>query len=102
MPCIIQRGMKSLREAGERCWPRTALTAGAGIPAATYLLVRIIADLSASAAQSWWGIVLLLTGGSIAVVASWRSAAHPDLDGSVACLVRPSSAATWGTGRSSR
>jgi hydrogenase-4 component B len=73
---------------GERCWSRTALTAGAGIPLATYLLVRIIADLSAAAAQGWWGVVLLLTGGAVAVAQSWRSAAHPDLDGAVACLVR--------------
>jgi hydrogenase-4 component B len=76
------------RRPAERCWTRAALTAGTGMPAATYLLIRIIADLSASAAQSGWGIVLLFAGGSISVVQSWRSAAHPDVDGSVTCLVR--------------
>jgi hydrogenase-4 component B len=74
--------------APERRWTRAALTAGTGMPAATYLLLRIIADLLAPAAQSWWGVVLLFAGGSVAVVQGWRSAAHPDVDGAVACLVR--------------
>jgi hydrogenase-4 component B len=72
----------------ERCWTRAALTAGVSMPTATYLLLRIIADLAVSAAQSWWGVVLLFAGGAIAVVQGWRSAAHPDVDGSVTCLVR--------------
>jgi hydrogenase-4 component B len=72
----------------ERCWTRSSLTAGAGMLAATYLLVRIITDLAVSAAQSWWGVVLLFVGGSAAVVQSWQSASHPDVAGSVTCLVR--------------
>jgi hydrogenase-4 component B len=72
----------------ERCWTKAALTAGAGMPAATYLLLRIIADLSASAAQSWWGDGLLFAGGSIAVIQSWRSAAHPDVDDAIKFLLR--------------
>jgi hydrogenase-4 component B len=74
--------------ATERCWTRNALAAGVRIPAATYLLLRLIIDLSGAIAQSWWGLVLLFAGGSIAIVQGWQAAAHPELDGSVACLMR--------------
>jgi hydrogenase-4 component B len=74
--------------ASERCWTRNALTAGVCIPAASYLLLRLITDLSGAAAQSWWGSVLLFAGGSIAVVQGWKAVAHLELDYSIACLMR--------------
>ena len=72
----------------ERCWTRDALTAGVVLPTATYLLLRLVADLAGSAAQAWWGFILLLAGGTIAVLQGWRSAAHPDIDTAIAALIR--------------
>ncbi len=58
------------------------------VPLASYLLLRLVADLSGSPAQTFWGFMLLLIGGTVAIIQSWRSAIHPDIDGAVACLVR--------------
>jgi hydrogenase-4 component B len=70
-------------------WPTSvAVTAGLFVPTTVYLMVRILADLAASAAQGWWGVGLMFVGGSIAVIQSWQSAAHPDIDGSIMCLMR--------------
>jgi hypothetical protein len=71
----------------ERCWTRDALTAGVLIPFSSYLLLRLIADLSAAAAQPWWGALLLLAGGAGSVVAAWRAAALPDIDTAIAALL---------------
>jgi hydrogenase-4 component B len=72
----------------ERCWTRDALAAGVVIPAGSYLLLRLIADLSGGTTQTVCGFGVLLAGGSIAVVQAWRAVGHPDMDGSVACLMR--------------
>ena len=74
--------------AAERCWTRDALTAGVVFPTTTYLLLRLVADLSGSAGQAWWGFIMLLAGGSVAVLQGWRSAAHADIDTSIAALHR--------------
>jgi hydrogenase-4 component B len=73
---------------GERCWTRDALTAGIVLPFATYLLLRLVADLSGAAVQAWWGAVLMLAGGAVAVLQAWRAAEHMDIDTSVAALIR--------------
>ena len=84
---------------GERCWTRDALTAGVVLPAATYLLLRMIADLPGLAGQAWWGIVLLLAGGVVAVAQGWRSAEHADIDAIAAALIRrQAGVATTGIG----
>jgi hydrogenase-4 component B len=72
----------------DRCWTRDALTAGVLIPTGSYLLLRLIADLSGAATQTGWGFALLLAGGAIAIIQAWRAAKHPDIDTSVACLAR--------------
>jgi len=63
-----------------------ALAAGAMIPAAIYAMMRLVLDLPGPAAQAWWGFVLLLLGGAIAVSCAWRAAEHPDLGVAVGCL----------------
>jgi hydrogenase-4 component B len=65
-----------------------ALAAGVLIPSGSYLLLRLIADLSGAAIQTWYGFVLLLGGGAVAVLQGWASARHPGIDGSAACLMR--------------
>ncbi len=65
-----------------------ALTAGAMIPSTIYLLIQLVVDLAGSAVPAWWGFVLLLAGGTASVAYGWQAAQNPDLDGSVACLVR--------------
>lgn len=71
-----------------RCWARNALTAGVMIPFGCYLLLRMIADLAGAASQTECGFVLLLGGGGTAIVEAWLAAQHPDIDGSVLCLLR--------------
>ena len=83
----------------QRCWTRDALVAGVVIPSACYLLLRLVADLSGPAAQLLWGFALLLAGAVTAVVQSWRSAVHPEIDISAACLTqRQSGLAMIGVG----
>jgi hydrogenase-4 component B len=72
----------------ERCWTRDALTAGVLIPFGCYLLLRLVADLSGTAAQTGCGFVLLLAGAAAAVIEGWRAARHPDIDRSAASLTR--------------
>jgi hydrogenase-4 component B len=67
---------------------RDALTAGVLVPLGSYLLLRLIVDLSGGATRTWCGFVLLLAGGTVAVIEGWRAALHPDIDGSVSCLLR--------------
>jgi hydrogenase-4 component B len=74
--------------AAERCWTRDALTAGIVLPAATYLLLRLVADLSGGAGQAWWGFILLLAGGLVMVLEGWRPAALADIDTAIAALIR--------------
>jgi hydrogenase-4 component B len=74
------------RDAPERRWALDALAAGAVSPCAIYLLLRIVIDLPGATAQGWWGVVLLLVGGTASLVYPWQAAQHPDLDGSVVCL----------------
>jgi hydrogenase-4 component B len=76
------------RDSWRRRWALDAIAAGAVSPCATYLLLRIVIDLPGATAQGWWGLVLLLVGGTVSVVCPWQAAQHPDLDGSVACLTR--------------
>ena len=52
----------------EPCWTRDALTACALIPTGTYLLLRLIADLSGGTSQTECGFGLLLAGGVIAIM----------------------------------
>jgi hydrogenase-4 component B len=72
----------------QRRGTRDALNAGMLIPFGSYLLLRLIADLSGQAAQTGWGFAMILAGGTAAVIQGWRAAKHPDLNGSVACLMR--------------
>jgi hydrogenase-4 component B len=72
----------------ERCWARDALIPGVLIPLGSYLLLRLIADLSANAAQVWWGLILLLAGGAVAVIQGWRSVALPDIDILIGALMQ--------------
>jgi hydrogenase-4 component B len=74
--------------AAERCWTRDALTAGVVIPAAAYLLLRLITELPASATPMWVGFVLLLAGAAGTILLGWRAASHPDIDASVQSLAR--------------
>lgn len=76
------------RRSGARCWTRNALTAGVLIPFGCYLLLRMIADLAGAASQTECGFALLLGGGAVAVIEGWCAARHPDIDGSVLCLLR--------------
>ena len=62
-------------------------TLGLLIPLGVYLLLRTT-DLCAGAMQSWWGAVLVMGGGAIAVVAGWRAAVHPGIDAAVGALMR--------------
>jgi hypothetical protein len=71
-----------------RCWTRDTLTAGVLIPSGTYLLLRLVCDLSGAVTHAWWGFVLLLAGGTLAVLQGWRAAADPDIDTAVAALAR--------------
>jgi NADH:ubiquinone oxidoreductase subunit 5 (subunit L)/multisubunit Na+/H+ antiporter MnhA subunit len=73
---------------GQRIWSRDVLTAGVIMPAAIYLLLRLLVDLSGPAMPTGCGFVLLLGGGAIAIVSAWCGACHPDIDGSVAHLCR--------------
>ncbi|MDR3530211.1 MAG: proton-conducting transporter membrane subunit [Rhodopila sp.] len=77
-----------LGRSADRGWTRDALIAGALIPSASYLLLRLVADLSGGAAQNGWGFVLVIIGGALAIIQSWHSAATPDLDAAVAGLAR--------------
>lgn len=70
------------------CPIRDTLVAGMIVPAASYLLLRLVTDLPGPAAQTYWGFTLLLSGGITAVIQGWRSAADPDIDTAVACLTR--------------
>lgn len=81
-------GLAWIHHAAEHCWTRHALTAGVLIPSGTYLLLRLIADLTYSATPTWSGFVLILAGGAIMVVQGWSAADHPDIDGSVLRLAR--------------
>jgi formate hydrogenlyase subunit 3/multisubunit Na+/H+ antiporter MnhD subunit len=67
---------------------RDALAAGILLPLAAYLLLRLIVDLPATAPQAWWGYVLLLAGGAVAVVSAWGSSTRPDIDAAVAALTQ--------------
>ncbi|WP_428483564.1 proton-conducting transporter membrane subunit [Rhodopila sp.] len=69
-------------------WALEALMAGAVMPCAIYLLIRLALDLPGSAAQPWWGFVLLLAGGAMSVAYGWQAVRQPDLNGSVGCLTR--------------
>jgi len=83
----------------ERCWTRDTLTAGVVIPAGSYLLLRVMADLAGAATQTGCGFALLLAGGAIAIIQGWRAASHPDIDGSVIRLAqRQAGLATVGIG----
>jgi hydrogenase-4 component B len=84
----IAAAMVLLRRDTPRRWVPDALAAGAISPSATYLLLRLVIDLPGATAPEWWGLVLLLVGGSMSVVYPWQATQHPDLDGSVACLTR--------------
>jgi len=75
-------------DAPERCWTRDALTAGALLPFTAYLLSRLLLDLSGTAGQAWFGLLLLLAGGAAAVADSWRAAADPDIVSAIAALIR--------------
>ncbi len=68
-----------------------ALIAGGVIPAAIYLLVRLLLDLPGPAIQAWWGYLLLAAGAALAVGFGWRAVRHPDLGASVVSLVRQQS-----------
>jgi hypothetical protein len=65
-----------------------ALTAGAVLPAAIAILIRLTGDLSGQTVQAWWGFVLLAAGGGIAVLFAWRAATDAGISESVANLVR--------------
>jgi hydrogenase-4 component B len=75
-------------QTGDRDWIRDALTAGVLIPSGSYLLLRLVVDLSAAAAQAWWGFVILLAGGGAAILQAWRSAAVPEIDTAIAALMQ--------------
>jgi hydrogenase-4 component B len=72
----------------ECCRLRDALRAAVAFPLAVYVLLRMVADLSGAEVQAYWGFVLLLVGSVTAVVPGWRSAAHPEIDTIVRCLVQ--------------
>jgi formate hydrogenlyase subunit 3/multisubunit Na+/H+ antiporter MnhD subunit len=74
--------------AAERCWTRDALTAGLVIPAATYLLLRLVTELPASATPMGCGFVLLLAGAAATILHAWQAASHPDIDGTILSLAR--------------
>ncbi|PPQ32484.1 proton-conducting transporter transmembrane domain-containing protein [Rhodopila globiformis] len=71
-----------------RDWVRQALVAGAVLPVGLYLLIRLVADLSAPAVQTGWGVVLLAAGGWITLRGAWRAASEADITAAVAALVR--------------
>jgi hydrogenase-4 component B len=73
---------------GDRNWTRDAHSVGILIPLGIYLLLRVIADLSVNATQTWWGVGLLLAGGATAVVQGWLAADSPDIDAAIAALMR--------------
>ena len=85
---IAAVGAMTWRSTRARCATQDALTAGLLIPFACYVLLRLIADLSATAVQAWCGSVLLLAGGAVTVVQAWRAAESPDLDAAIAALAR--------------
>ena len=85
---VIAAGLLAWPHAAERCRTGDGLVAGVLVPAGSYLLLRIVADLCGAAPQAWWGFVLVLAGGFGAVLQGWRSAAAADIDGAVAALIR--------------
>ncbi len=85
---IAAAGALILQSASERSWAADALRAGVLIPFGVYIVLRVTADLSGSAAQSWWGSVLLLVGGATAILQAWHAAATPDLDIAIGALMR--------------
>ena len=85
---VVAVGGLVWRGSAPRCWTRNALTAGVLIPLDCYLLLRVIADLGGAVAQTECGFVVLLVGGAVAVIEGWCAARHPDIDGSVGCLLR--------------
>lgn len=70
-----------------REWPGGALTAGLLVPLSCYLLLRLTADLSATAILPWCGFIPLLGGCAAAVVQGWRAAAAPEIDAAAAALI---------------
>lgn len=74
--------------AQSRCWAIEALTAGAIIPCAIYLMMRCVLDLPGATMQGWWGFILILAGGAASVTRGWQAARHIDLSGSAARLAR--------------
>jgi formate hydrogenlyase subunit 3/multisubunit Na+/H+ antiporter MnhD subunit len=58
------------------------------IPAALYLLTRLLIDLPGPMTQAWWGFALLLTGAATAVIQGWRAAGAPALADGIGSLVR--------------
>ena len=72
----------------EQTCTRDTLTAGVLIPAGSYLLLRLIADLGGGASQAGFGFGLLLAGGAISVIQGWRAASHPDIDACVRWLAQ--------------
>jgi hydrogenase-4 component B len=75
-------------DTGERCWTRDALNAGVILPTAAYLLLRLAEDLPGAAGHVRFGFLLMLTGGAVAVLQGWRSAACADIDTAIAALIR--------------
>jgi formate hydrogenlyase subunit 3/multisubunit Na+/H+ antiporter MnhD subunit len=85
---IAAAGALTWQPAADRSWTRAALHVGVLIPFGLYVVLRVTADLAGSAAQSWWGSVLLLAGGITAVVHAWEAAATPNLDTAIGALMR--------------
>ncbi len=65
-----------------------ATRAGAIIPAALYLLIRLLIDLPGAPIQPWCGNTLLLAGAAIALVNGWRGAGDATLHGAANALIR--------------
>lgn len=68
-------------------WTTDTLTAGLAVPLGSYLLLRLTADLSATAIQPWCGFIPLLGGCIVAAVQAWRAAAAPDIDTAANALI---------------
>jgi hydrogenase-4 component B len=65
-----------------------ATRAGAIIPAALYLLIRLLIDLPGAPIQPWCGNALLLAGAAITLVNGWRGAGDATLHGATNALIR--------------